>query len=146
MQNWIIYACIILILNSIFHILTPNNSLKGVTGFVLNLFFIGLILTPIFKNMSAPKLEQYFNSKLENYDEQQNLKNISNTNKKNLEHALNLLLKNKGFENCNLTLETNENNKQTKILIKIPSNQKLNETEIKNLIKKETGLIPEIIF
>ena len=147
MQKWIIYACVILILNAIFNILTPNSSLKNVSGFVMNLLFISLILTPIFKNISMPKLEQYFNSGFESINHnQQSPKNIMQTNKKNLERALTLMLANNGFEGCILTVERNENKNETKILVKIPSNQKLNEKQIKNLIEKETGLVPEIVF
>ena len=105
MQKWIIYACVILILNAIFNILTPNSSLKNVSGFVLNLLFISLILTPIFKNISMPKLEQYFNSGFESINPtQQSPKNIMQTNKKNLERALTLMLANNGFEGCILTV------------------------------------------
>lgn len=147
MQKLILYACVILIINSIFHILTPNGSIKGIMGFVLNLFLIGLILAPIVKSTSFSTINNYFNSNLKNLTNDEQIKQkIFNNNKKSLEYAIKILLKNEGFKNCNVEIETNGEKKETKIYIKIDSTEKQNETKIKNLIKKETGINPIIIF
>ncbi len=146
MQNWVIYACMVLIVNSIFQMLTPNGALKSPIKFILNLFLISLILNPFFKNMLN------FNSNnLLNYDYYENFKRKNqfetefNQNKKHLEQAILILLENKGYKNFKVEIEKLNDQQPTKIIITSPTKlSDVDEANLKNLIELETGLIPQI--
>lgn len=146
MQRWILYACALLIITSIFQILTPNGPLKGVMKFFLNLFFIGLMITPIFKNMSAPKIKDYFNNDLQTPNNEQIQKNIVQLNKKNLEHALTILLEQNGYKNFKVELTTPTQNTSAKITITFSSKEKIDTKKLKTLIESQTQIEPEIVF
>ena len=145
MQKWILYACAVLIITSIFHMLTPEGSVKQIMRFVLNLFLISLILMPIFKNISSAQIQTYLNSPLTNPSNKEQLKLQQNKNNvKNLENALTILLKSKGFKNFKINLNPSEKNNQTEINLIFPKNEKIDKNQIIKLIKNETGITPQI--
>lgn len=146
MQEWVLYACAILILTSIFHMLTPDGAIKGTMRFVLNLFLIGLIITPIFKSLSSSKIQPYLNSKqIESNNNQQINQKQNEIKIKNLENAITILLKNNNFKNFKINLNFEEQTQKTKIKIIFKENEQPDKTKLNELIKKETGLTPEII-
>ncbi len=146
MQKWILYACALLIITSIFQILTPNGPLKGVMKFFLNLFFIGLMMTPIFKNMSVPKIKNYFNHDVQTPNNEQIQKNIVQLNKKNLERALKILLEQNGYKNFRVELTTPKQNASAKIIVTFSSKEKIDTKKLKTLIESQTKIEPEIVF
>lgn len=147
MQKWVLYACAILTITSIFHMLTPDGAIKGTMRFILNLFLIGLILMPFFKNLPSSKIQPYFNSQKPQLNNEQQIKNQQKEiEHKNLENALTILLHNNNFQNFKLDLILDKQTNKTTIQITFEKKQNIDKNKLINLIKKETGIEPKIVI
>lgn len=113
--------------------------------FTLNIFLISVILMPIFLNFNKLNLSKYSNILENNKKLNENLeKKIFQNNEKNLKRALEIVFSQNGYNNLDISITINKENKTSNIIIKIPQDKNYDEEKIKNLVKKETGITPKI--
>ena len=147
MQKTILYICISIIIISIFFTLIPNKNMEASMKFILNIFLIGIILTPIITNISKIDFSKYKEIINRNENEIEDLKNsVEIENKRNLEKALQIVFSQNGYKDLDISININKEKKTTNILIKMPYDKKSEEEKIKQITKKQTGLIPKIEY
>ncbi len=147
MQKTILYICISIVIISIFFTLIPNKNMEASMKFILNIFLIGIILTPIITNISKIDFSKYKEIINRNENEIEDLKNsVEMENKRNLEKALQIVFSQNGYKDLDISININKEKKTTNILIKMSYDKKTEEEKIKQITKKQTGLIPKIEY
>ena len=145
MQQLILKICVSSIIGSIIFLLVPNSNLKNAMGWIVNLFLMSIILTPLINQFQTLNFKTYFNK----FKTNENFLNNINSNqeelsKNRLETAIKLILERNGYIASKINIELNKNPNKTKISIQIPKEKQYSIEKIVDLIKQETGIEPSV--
>lgn len=147
MQKIILSICVSIIIISIFHILIPNKNMESSMKFALNIFLISIIAIPIIKSIKKIDIPNYSELLDKNKFYEENLKDkVENSNKNILENALKAVFYKKGYNNVDISIDIDKDNKTTNIEIKIPLSENYDAEEIKEITKQQTGINPNIKY
>lgn len=148
MYHWVIYICISIICGAIFHMLVPGGSMEKIMKLVLNVFLIISLVIPLIKNFNHNDISNclykiYNNTDIKTcYSE-----SLKKTDEEKLKSALKIVLLKSGYKFLDISIDISKDNSKVKnVRLKIASDKNYDVNQIKQIVKKETGLDPEIIY
>ena len=148
MYNWAIYICVSIICGTIFYMLVPNGNMEKSMKLVLNVFLVSSLITPLIKNLNYCDI---FNclDKIYNSDEvkMRYSETVKKTDEEKLKSALKIVLAKSGYKFLDINIDISKDNSKVKnVGLKIAKDKNYDINQIKQIVKNETGLDPEIIY
>lgn len=148
MHKWVLCICVAMICGTIFHMFTPNGNMKKSMKLILNVFLVSSLAMPLIKNFNCLnivncfsrinkniQISEYYNNNLTQIDEQ------------NLKNALKIVLMKNGYNCVDISIGINKDNSSyTDICLRIPKYKNYDVSSINQIIEKETGLSPKILY
>lgn len=152
-RNFGISICITIVATGIFSILIPNGTMEKVVKFTVSLFFLLSLIIPFVNGLKNFKINYISNdiTTQSNKNLENNInQNIINITKSKLEQSIFDILKKNDILIKKVSVDINIIDKSSidisKIEIYIDSQQKDYQIKIKELIKKEVEVTPQIIL
>lgn len=137
-----------MICGTIFYMLIPSGSMKKFMKIILNLFLISSLFMPFIKNFNCLNIINCFdkiNKSLKTSDYYND--NFNKMDEQNLQNALKIVLMKNGYNYVDISIDINKHNSlDTEICLKIPKYKNYDVNNIKQIVEKETGLNPKILY
>lgn len=137
-----------MICGTIFYMLIPSGSMKKIMKLILNLFLVSSLAMPLMKNFNCLNVVNCFdkiNKKIK-LPECCN-DNCNKIDEQKLKNALKIVLMKNGYNCVDISIDINKNNSSdTGIYLKIPKCKNYDVNNIKQIVEKETGLNPKILY
>ena len=115
---------------------------------VLNLFLVSSLAMPLIKNFNCLNIINCFdkiNKNVQTSDYCNN--NFNKMDEQNLQNALKIVLMKNGYNYVDISIDINKNNSSdTCIYLKIPKHKNYDVNNMTQIIEKETGLSPKILY
>ena len=148
MHHWVIYICISIICGAIFHMLVPNGGMEKVMKLVLNVFLISSLVIPLIKNFNHDDISNCLYKIYNDADIKMCYsESLKKTDEEKLRSALKIVLLKSGYKFLDISIDISKDNSKVKnVCLKIASDKNYDVNQIKQIVKKETGLDPEIIY
>ena len=137
-----------MICGTIFYMLIPGGNMKKVMKLVLNLFLVSSLAMPLINNFNFLNIINCFDKINKNVQTSEYYNNNFNKmDEQNLRNALKIVLMKNGYNYVDISIDINKNNSSdTNIYLKIPKHKNYDVNSIKQIVEKETGLNPEILY
>lgn len=148
MHKWILCICVSMICGTIFYMLIPGGSMKKFMKLILNLFLISSLSMPLIKNVNCLNMINSFDKINKNLKMSECCNdNFSKMDQQNLQNALKIVLMKNGYNYVDISIDINKHNSSdTDICLKIPKYKNYDVNDIKQIVEKETGLSPKILY
>ena len=148
MYDWVIYICISIICGTIFYMLVPGGNMEKTMKLVLNVFLISSLVSPLVKNFNCQDISNNL-SKIYNSDDINMRYNeyLKKTDQEKLKSALKIVLAKSGYKFLDISIDISKDNSKVKnVYLKIDKGQNYDANQIKQIVQKETGIDPKIIY
>lgn len=148
LHKWVLCICVSMICGTIFNMLIPGGSMKKVMKLVLNLFLVSSLAMPLIKNFNCLNIINCFYKINKNVQTSEYCNNNFNKmDEQNLQNALKIVLMKNGYNYVDISIDINKNNSSdTCIYLKIPKYKNYDINNITQIVEKETGLSPKILY
>ena len=137
-----------MICGTVFYMLIPSGSMKKIMKLILNLFLVSSLAMPLMKNFNCLNAVNCFdkiNKKLQSPEYYND--NFNKIDEQKLKNALKIVLMKNGYNCVDISIDINKNNSSdTYIYLKIPKSKNYDVNNIKQIVEKETGLNPKILY
>jgi stage III sporulation protein AF len=153
-RQWATSICVTIVIVAIFSMLVPKGSMEKVVKFTVSVFFLISLLYPLMTNIGDFTLDvsaEYTEGKQDTsqLEESMNQKLLDITQAK-IVRQLEQILHNNEIETkkIEVIININEDNSIliSKLVIKLDSSYKSEESKIKKIVKEETQKAPEIEY
>ena len=148
MYDWVIYICISIICGTIFYMLVPGGNMGKTMKLVLNVFLISSLVSPLIKKFNCQDISNCI-SKIYNSDDINMYYNeyLKKTDQEKLKSALKIVLAKSGYKFLDISIDISKDNSKVKnVYLKIAKDQNYDANQIKQIVQKETGIDPKIIY
>ena len=148
MYDWVIYICISIICGTIFYMLVPGGNMEKTMKLVLNVFLISSLVSPLMKKFNYQDISNCL-SKIYNNDDINTCYNeyLKKTDQEKLKSALKIVLAKSGYKFLDISIDISKDNSKVKnVYLKIAKDQNYDANQIKQIVQKETGIDPKIIY
>ena len=148
MYDWVIYICISIICGTIFYMLVPGGNMEKTMKLVLNVFLISSLVSPLMKKFNYQDISNCL-SKIYNNDDINMYCNeyLKKTDQEKLKSALKIVLAKSGYKFLDISIDISKDNSKVKnVYLKIAKDQNYDANQIKQIVQKETGIDPKIIY
>ena len=148
MYDWVMYICLSIICGTIFYMLIPGGNMEKTMKLVLNVFLITSLVGPLMKNFNCGEIYNCL-SKIYNYDDLKTYHNeyLTKADQEKLKIALKIVLAKSGYKFVDISIDISKDNSKVKnVCLKIDKGQNYDVDQIKQIVQKETGIEPKIIY
>lgn len=148
MHKWVLCICVAMICGTIFHMITPNGSMKKIMKLVLNVFLVSSLVMPLVKNFNCLNIVNCFGKIDKNMRASEFTNNdLAKIDEQNLINALKIVLMKNGYNRVDISIDINkDSSSDTDIYLRIPKSENYDINSIKQVVEKETGLSPKISY
>lgn len=148
MYDWVIYICISIICGTIFYMLVPGGNMGKTMKLVLNVFLISSLVSPLMKKFNCQDISNCI-SKIYNSDDINMYYNeyLKKTDQEKLKSALKIVLAKSGYKFLDISIDISKDKSKVKnVYLKMAKDQNYDANQIKQIVQKETGIDPKIIY
>ena len=148
MYDWVIYICISIICGTIFYMLVPGGNMGKTMKLVLNVFLISSLVSPLIKKFNCQDISNCI-SKIYNSDDINMYYNeyLKKTDQEKLKSALKIVLAKSGYKFLDISIDISKDKSKVKnVYLKMAKDQNYDANQIKQIVQKETGIDPKIIY
>ena len=148
MYDWVIYICISIICGTIFYMLVPGGNMGKTMKLVLNVFLISSLVSPLMKKFNCQNISNCI-SKIYNSDDINMYYNeyLKKTDQEKLKSALKIVLAKSGYKFLDISIDISKDKSKVKnVYLKMAKDQNYDANQIKQIVQKETGIEPKIIY
>lgn len=147
MHKWVLCMCVAMICGTIFHMITPSGDIQKVMKLILNVFLVSSLAMPLIKNFNCLNIVNCFDKLSKNVQLTEYSNNLNKIDERNLSNALKIVLMKNGYNYVDISIDINKNNSSdTCIYLKIPKYKNYDINNITQIVEKETGLSPKILY
>ena len=148
LHKWVLCICVSMICGTIFYMLIPGGGMKKFMKLILNLFLVSSLAMPFIKNSNCLNIISCFDKINKNIKKSECYSdNFNKMDEKNLQNALKIVLMKNGYNCVDISIDINKyNSSDTGVYLKIPKHKKYDVNNIKQIVEKETGLNPKVVY
>ncbi len=148
MYKWVLCICVAMICGTIFHMLTPSGNIQKIMKLILNVFLVSSLAMPLIKNFNCLNIVSCFDKISKNIQmEEYSNNNLNKIGERNLSNALKIVLMKNGYNYVDISIDINkDNSSDTDIYLRIPKYKNYDLNSIKQIVEKETGIKPKILY